>query len=159
MFKIRSSASSELDNAIYTINETKEGADNRIIMTRTKKGDGYDWDYVELNVDGKIIKGYIWKDYVQEYIYTGVESVVLDKQALTLEIGESYTLTATINPAESKFKDVKWDVQDKNIVVLVWFGLFMMYVKYCISHILNGYRTGKKLVIRTEVHTSSHKFT
>ncbi|MBQ8043138.1 MAG: Ig-like domain-containing protein [Clostridia bacterium] len=115
VFNIRSSASSELDNIIYTIKETKEGADNRTILTRTKKGDGYDWDYVELTVDGQVIKGYVWKDHVKEYTYTKVESVELDRTELTLEIGETYTLTANINPTGAKYKEVNWKSQDENI--------------------------------------------
>lgn len=116
VFNIRSSASSELDNIIYTLKETKEGADNRIIMTRTKKGDGYDWDYVELTVDGVVVKGYVWKDYVKEYTYTKVESVELDKAEITLEIGATYTLNTTVNPIDAKFKDVEWTVVNENIV-------------------------------------------
>lgn len=115
-FNIRSSASSELDNVIYTIKETKEGADNRVIMTRTKKGEGYDWDYVELTVEDKTIKGYVWKDYVKEYTYTKVESVNLDKDELSLEVGDTYTLIATINPTEAKFKEVTWASSDEGIV-------------------------------------------
>ena len=116
IFNIRSSASSELDNIVYTIKENKEGADNRVIMTRTKKGDGYDWDYVELIVDGQVIKGYVWKQHVKEYVYTKVESVALDKEVLTLEVGDTYTLTATINPNDARFKDVEWMSTDENIV-------------------------------------------
>lgn len=116
VFNIRSSASSELDNVIYTVKEAKEGADNRIIMTRTKKGNGYDWDYVEFTVNDKTIKGYVWKDYVQEYNYVKVESIVLDKTELTLELEDSYTLKATINPSNAKYKDVTWASADSSIV-------------------------------------------
>lgn len=115
VFNIRSSASSELDNVIYTVKEAKEGADNRIIMTRTKKGDGYDWDYVEFTVSGKTVKGYVWKDYVQEYNYVKVESIALDKPELTLEIEDTYTLKATINPTNAKYKDVTWVSADSSI--------------------------------------------
>lgn len=116
VFNIRSSASSELDNIIYTVTEKKEGNNNRTVMTRTKKGNGYDWDYVEFTVDGKTIKGYVWNEYVQEYDYTKVTSVVLDKTEITLEIGSSDTLTATINPANAKYKNVTWSVEDSSIV-------------------------------------------
>ena len=116
VFNIRSSASSELDNIIYTLKEEKEGADNRVIFTRTKKGDGYDWDYVEALVGEQVIKGYVWKEYVKEYTYTKVESVELDKTELTLELEQEYTLTANINPTDAKFKDVEWTSQEENIV-------------------------------------------
>lgn len=115
VFKIRSSASSELDNVIYTVNEAKEGADNRIIMTRTKKGNGYDWDYVEFVKDGKTIKGYIWNEYVKEYNYTKVESVSLNKTEITIEQGESVTLTANIAPTNAKYKEVTWTTADASV--------------------------------------------
>jgi len=116
VFNIRSSASSELDNIIYTVKEDKEGADNRTIMTRTKTGDGYDFDYVELKVDGKVIKGYVWKEYVKEYDYVKVESITLDKTEHTFEVGETCTLTANITPTDAKFKEVIWTSADENIV-------------------------------------------
>ena len=118
VFNIRSSASSELDNIIYTIKEAKEGAENRILMTRTKLGEGYDWDYVEFTIGEQTIKGYVWKEYVQEYNYTKVESVKLDKEQLTLEIGDTYSLIATINPSDALYKDVSWLIQDENIIDL-----------------------------------------
>ena len=114
-FNIRSSASSELDNIIYTIVEDKEGADNRIIMTRTKLGDGYDWDYVELEIEDKIVKGYVWKEFVKEYSYVKVDGITLDKTELTLEVGETYTFKHDITPIEAKFKDVIWTVQNDTI--------------------------------------------
>ena len=116
VFNIRSSASSELDNIIYTLKEIKEGTDNRTILTRTKKGDGYDFDYVELKVDGQVIRGYVWNEYVKEYEYTKVEGITLDKSEYTFEVGETCTLVATITPEEARFKDVIWTVEDENIV-------------------------------------------
>ena len=115
-FNIRSSASSELDNIIYVIKEDKEGADNRIILNRTKKGDGYDFDYVEVEVDGQIIKGYVWSEYVKEYQYTKVEGITLDKTEHIFEVGETCKLTATITPDDAKFKDVIWTSNNENIV-------------------------------------------
>ena len=114
-FNIRSSASSELDNVIYTVKEAKEGADNRILMTRTKKGDGYDWDYVEFTVNDTTIKGYVWKDYVKEYNYTKVTGVSLNKTEITLELGEDETLTATVAPTNAKYKNVTWSSKDSTI--------------------------------------------
>lgn len=119
VFNIRSSASSELDNIIYTLTEKKEGADNRTIVTRTKKGDGYNWDYVELNVDGKIIKGYVWNEYVKEYNYTRVEDVKLNEESITLEIGDTFNIEATVLPSNAKYKDVIWDVKDTSVISLI----------------------------------------
>lgn len=116
IFNIRSSASSELDNIIYTLEESEEGADNRKIITRTKKGDGYDWDYVEIDVDGKTIKGYVWKDYVKEYVYTKVESVLLDKTELVLELEETCKLELTITPDNAKYKEVIWSSSNEEVV-------------------------------------------
>lgn len=118
VFNIRSSANSELDNIIYTIKEEKEGMDNRTILTRTKKGDGYDWDYVELTVDGQVIKGYVWQEYVKDYTYTKVESVELDKTEVTLEIGQTETLNYTINPADAKFKEVIWTIDNESVATI-----------------------------------------
>ncbi len=117
-FNIRLSASSELDNIIYTIKEEKEGADNRTIMTRTKKGDGYDWDYVEIKVDGNVIKGYVWKEYVKEYNYIKVDGITLDKTEHTLEVEDTCTLNAIITPTEARFKEVIWTVADQNIATV-----------------------------------------
>ena len=119
VFNIRSSASSELDNIIYTLNETKEGASNRVIMTRTKKGNGYDWDYVEFTVNDKTIKGYVWNEYVKEYDYTKVTGVTLDKQKLNLQVGEEYNLQETIAPSNAKFKTVSWTSSNESIVSVV----------------------------------------
>ena len=115
VFNVRSSASSELDNVIYTVRESKEGQNNRKIITRTKKGDGYDWDYVVIEDGNKTIKGYVWSEYVQEYTYTKVESVVLDKTELTLEIGDACTLNATINPENATYKNMSWTSKDSTI--------------------------------------------
>lgn len=117
-FNIRSSASSELDNIIYTVTETKEGSENRTIMTRTKKGDGYNWDYVEFTVNGENIKGYVWSEYVNDYDYTKVQGVTLNKEDITLEIGESFTLVSSINPTNAKFKDIVWTVDEGSVIDL-----------------------------------------
>lgn len=117
-FNIRSSASSELDNIIYTVTETKEGSENRTIMTRTTKGDGYNWDYVEFTVNGENIKGYVWSEYVNDYDYTKVQEITLNKEDITLEIGESFTLVSSINPTNAKFKDVVWTVDEGSVIDL-----------------------------------------
>ncbi len=117
-FKIRASANSELDNVIYEITETSNDPDERTILTRTKKGNGYDWDYVEVKIDGKLIKGYVWKDYVQTYEYTKVESITLDKTEATIEEGDKLTIVATILPNEARFKEVIWTTSDANVLTV-----------------------------------------
>ena len=44
-----------------------------------------------------------------------VDSVFLDKSALTLEIGESYSLTATVLPADATNKDIEWTSTDTSV--------------------------------------------
>ncbi|MBR6613625.1 MAG: Ig-like domain-containing protein [Clostridia bacterium] len=117
-FNIRSSANSELDNIIYTFTETSNDPDERIIFTRTKIGNGYDWDYVEAKIDGKLIKGYVWKDYVQTYEYTKVESITLDKTEAIIEEGDKLTIVATILPNEARFKEVIWTTSDANVLTV-----------------------------------------
>ena len=114
-FNIRSSASSELDNIIYTLNETKEGANNRTIMKRTKKGDGYDFDYVEFEVSGKTVKGYVWNEYVKEYNYTKVEKVELNVESLNLQVEETFDLVQTITPTDAKYKTVTWSSSNDKV--------------------------------------------
>ena len=117
-FNIRSSANSELENVIYTFTETSSDPDERIIFTRTKKGNGYDWDYVEAKIDGKVVKGYVWKDYVQTYEYTKVESITLDQTEATIEEGDKLTIVATILPNEARFKEVIWTTSDANVLTV-----------------------------------------
>ena len=116
VFKIRSSASDQLDNVIYTHTETKEGAENRTIMTRTKKCVGCDWDYVEFTINGKTIKGCVHNDYVKVYDYIKVTNVSLDKNNISLYLGDSTTLTATVTPNNATFKNVSWTTSDSNVV-------------------------------------------
>ncbi len=118
IFNIRSSANAELDNIIYTITETSEDANERTILTRTQKGNGYDWDYVEVKIDGKTVKGYVWKDYVQTYQYTKVESVSLDKTEITIEEDETLKLVATVMPEGARFKEIIWASSHNNIVTV-----------------------------------------
>ena len=115
-FNIRSSASSELDNIIYTLKENKEGQSNRTILKRTKIGNGYDWDYVEL-IDGQnVIKGYVWKEYVHECDYIKVENISFDQTEVTLEEGETLNLTYVITPDDATYKEVTWTSEDESIV-------------------------------------------
>ena len=115
-FNVRSSASSELDNIIYTLTEAKEGSNNRQILTRVKKGVGYNWDLVEFTKGNKKVRGYVWNEYVQDYNYVKVTDIKLNKTDITLEIDDTFKLEATINPSNAKYKDVVWSVEDSNIL-------------------------------------------
>lgn len=117
-FNIRSSANSELENVIYTFTEESNDPNERVIFTRTKKGNGYDWDYVEAKIDGKVVKGYVWKDYVQTYEYTKVESITLDKTEATIEEGDKLTIVATVLPNEARFKEIIWTTSDANVLTV-----------------------------------------
>lgn len=46
------------------------------------------------------------------------QSVVLSQQNITLKVGASQTLTATVVPANTTYKNVTWDSNDPNIVVV-----------------------------------------
>lgn len=116
VFNIRSSPySNSNDNLVTVIKETKEGQENRTIMTRIKKGNNTGWDKVRL-ADGR--EGYIVSKYVQEYIYTKVESVSIDITNKTLKIGDSFTLTPSVLPTTAKFKDVTWKSLDDSIATV-----------------------------------------
>ena len=117
-FNIRSSANSELENVIYTFTEESNDPNERVIFTRTKKGNGYDWDYVEAKIDGKVVKGYVWKDYVQTYEYTKVESITLDKTEVIIEEGDKLTIVATVLPNEARFKEIIWTTSDANVLTV-----------------------------------------
>lgn len=49
---------------------------------------------------------------------TPVTSVTLDKTSLTLDVGGSFTLTATVEPANATNKAVTWSTSDKNVATV-----------------------------------------
>lgn len=117
-FKIRSSAdSSNNSNIVYTIKEPAD-VNSKTVMTRVKKGIDTGWDYIRFEKDGRTIEGYIWNSYVYEYEYTKVESVSLNVNSKTLKVGDKYTLTATVNPTDAKYKEVMWSSSNNGIVTV-----------------------------------------
>lgn len=47
-----------------------------------------------------------------------VSSIFLDKMDVSLKLGESYTLTATINPADATDKTVTWSTSDAAVATV-----------------------------------------
>jgi len=117
-FNIRASANTEIENVICKVTEKSSNPDERIIMTRVKKGNGYDWDKVEFELNGEKIEGYVWSEYVQVYDYTKVENITLDKEVAELEVDENLTLTATITPDTAKFKNVIWASSNEELLTV-----------------------------------------
>ena len=117
-FKIRSTAdSTDSSNVVYTLTQSSS-INNKVIMTRTKKGVDTGWDYVEFEVNGKKVQGYIWNSYVFEYTYTKVESVSLSSASKIIKKGDTYKLTATVKPDNANFKDVTWASSNNNIATV-----------------------------------------
>ena len=117
-FNIRASANTEIENVICKVTEKSSNPDERIIMTRVKKGNGYDWDKVEFELDGEKIEGYVWSEYVQVYDYTKVENITLDKETAELEVDETLTLVVTITPDTAKFKEIKWTSSNEEVLTV-----------------------------------------
>ena len=116
VFNIRSTPySNSSSNVIATIVETKEGQDNRTLMTRIKKGNNTGWDKVRLS-DGR--EGYVASQYVKEYVYSKVESVSLDTTAKTLKVGESLKLNAKVLPDNAKDKSVKYSSSNNSVATV-----------------------------------------
>lgn len=117
-FKIRSSADSSSDsNVVHTIKEPSD-VSKKTIMLRTKKGIETGWDYVEFEVNGKKVEGYIWNSYVYDYSYTKVSGVTLNNNEMSLKVGESSALTATIAPTNAKYKDVTWSSSNTKVATV-----------------------------------------
>lgn len=117
-FKIRSTAdSSSSSNIVYTINQSSDISE-KTVMKRIKKGVDTGWDYIEFEVDGKKIEGYVWNYYVFEYEYTKVTSVALNQSNKTVKLGDEFKLLATITPDEAKFKEVSWSSSNDNVATV-----------------------------------------
>ena len=100
---------------IEVIKETKEGQDNRTILTRILKGKNTGWDKVRLP-DGR--EGYVSSKYVKEYSYVKVQSVSLNEINKSLKIGEEFKLTATVSPNNAKIKDITWSTSDASVATV-----------------------------------------
>lgn len=117
-FKIRSTAdASNNSNVVYTLVEPSD-INKKTVITRTKKGIETGWDYIEFEVDGNKIAGYIWNSYVFEYPYNKVTEVTLDVKDKTIKVGEEFVLTAKINPTDAKYKDIEWSTSNENVVTV-----------------------------------------
>ena len=118
IFKIRSTAdSSSSSNIVYTLKESSD-INKKTAMRRIKKGIDTGWDYVEFEVNGQKIEGYVWNYYVFEYSYTKVTAISLDTTNKTLKVGDTFKLSATVEPMNAKFKDVTWSSSNNNILTV-----------------------------------------
>ena len=115
---VRTSANSEISNVIYEVPKNTSNSQEKIIATRLKKGNGYDWDLVQFEIGGEKIRGYVWNDHLKVYEYIKVENIILDKQNVELEVDEKLTLLATVMPENSEFKDVIWTSSNENILTI-----------------------------------------
>lgn len=101
---------------IYTITETKEGAENREKFVRivNNYSDGY---HKILLKDGR--EGYVWdggtKDFIKTYNYTHVSHISLDKDELNLQIGKSETLNVSFNPTNAYIKTINWSSDNTSV--------------------------------------------
>jgi|GEM_PF-4793299 len=53
----------------------------------------------------------------------GAESIALNKETLTLEVGKKETLVATIEPADGLYTDLTWESLNNNIATVNAFGM------------------------------------
>ena len=116
--KVRSSADSSNDSNVVCILNEPSDVNKKTVMLRLKKGIDTGWDYVQFEKDGKIIEGYVWNAYVYEYSYNKVTGVSLNNTSKTLKVGDTYSLVASVNPADARFKDVIWSTSNSNIVTV-----------------------------------------
>lgn len=114
VFNLRSEASSS-SSVILKLTETEEGMENRtaydLISVDTTNG----FALIELS-DGT--QGYIYLDYVLEYVYTKVSSISLNATTKSLDVGDTYTLKATISPTDAEFKDVTYKTSKSSVATV-----------------------------------------
>lgn len=112
-FWIRSEPETYSDsNIIQKYFYDQEGQDNRTKLIRIGKGINIPWAKVLLP-DGRI--GYVNSKWVYEYQYADVTGVSLDQTEISLRIGESTTLNATVSPINAISTDVTWSSQNSEI--------------------------------------------
>ncbi|MDD4375496.1 MAG: Ig-like domain-containing protein [Clostridia bacterium] len=117
-FNIRSIADSSNDtNIVYKLTQSSI-VNEKIILTRTKKGIDTGWDYVEFTIDGKKVEGYVWNSYVFEYLYTKVTGVNLDNTIKTIKVGDTAKLNVTVTPANAQYKNVIWKTSNGKVATV-----------------------------------------
>ncbi len=59
-----------------------------------------------------------FKDRCKITVLRAVEKITLNKSAMTLNVGKSYTLKATIEPSNATDKTIKWTTSDKSVATV-----------------------------------------
>ncbi len=70
------------------------------------------YGYGLLNVEG------LFDYFAEKYGAVSVESVSLNKESITLKVGETETLTATVLPEDATNKNVTWESSDESIATV-----------------------------------------
>lgn len=61
----------------------------------------------------------IWKEFnIVGYVFDKVEGIELDKIEMSLEVGESQQLTATVTPDDAAEKSVAWSSSNENVAIV-----------------------------------------
>ncbi len=67
--------------------------------------------------------GHSWsKEFVVKAGPVGVKGVTLDRESLTMDVGDAFTLTATITPSNAGNKSVSWTSSDRDVATVDAFG-------------------------------------
>ena len=64
------------------------------------------------------VECYVHSDYVDLDDYVAVTGVSLDESSITLDVGDSQTLTATVSPSNATFKAVSWSTSDESVATV-----------------------------------------
>ena len=97
-------------------------ATNGTIMTRIAKGvqAGERWDKVRLSSG---LEGYVFQNYIKEYSYNKVNSVTTNVSEVEIGVDETYKLTEIIMPLDATYKNVIWESNNTDIVVVTDAGI------------------------------------
>ena len=112
------------DEKQNTITYSSETGNNGILITSNTS-------VLRFNTSDKCFRYYKSTTYnnqkiIQLYKQTGithVDGVSLNKESITLDIGDSETLVATVSPADAEDKSVIWDAEDGTVVSVSENGL------------------------------------
>ncbi len=67
--------------------------------------------------------GHSWsKEFIVKAGPVGVKGVTLDRESLTMDVGDAFTLTATITPSNAGNKSVSWTSSDRGVATVDAFG-------------------------------------